>query len=69
MDPFWTLVIVAFGSAIAGMILQALGGTSTSHEHPFVRALGYALIGLGILLGAFATLAVGVARDNPELFF
>ena len=68
MDPWWALVIIAFGSAIGGLVLQAVGGASTSHEHPFVKALGYALIGLGIVLGVFATLAVGTGADNPEWF-
>ena len=68
MDPWWALVIIALGSAIGGLVLQAVGGASTSHEYPFVKALGYALIGLGILLGVFATLAVGTGADNPEWF-
>jgi hypothetical protein len=68
VHPFLVLVIVAFGSAILGLILQAVGGNATGSEHPFLKLLGYLLIGLGILFGVFATLAAAMGRDNPEWF-
>jgi hypothetical protein len=66
MHPFLVLIIVAFGGAIVGLILQARGRTGI--EHPFLKLLGYVLIGVGILLGATAGLAVALGSDNPEWF-
>lgn len=66
MHPFVVLVIVAFGGAVVGWILQARGGTGI--EHPFLKLLGYVLIGVGILLGATAGLAVALGSDNPEWY-
>jgi hypothetical protein len=40
VHPFLVLVIVAFGSAILGLILQAVGGNATGSEHPFLKLLG-----------------------------
>jgi hypothetical protein len=68
MHPFLVLIIIALGGAILGLILQAQGGEATESEHPFLRLLGYVLIGLGILLGATAGLAAAMGSDNPEWF-
>ena len=68
MHPFLVLIIVAFGGAVVGLILQALGGEATGSEHPFLKLLGYVLIGVGILLGATAGLAAALGSDNPEWF-
>ena len=68
MHPFLVLIIIALGGALVGLILQALGGEATGSEHPFLKLLGYVLIGLGILLGAIAGLAAALGRDNPEWF-
>jgi hypothetical protein len=66
MHPFLVLIMVAYGGAIVGLILQARGGTGI--EHPFLKLLGYVLIGVGILLSATAGLAVALGSDNPEWF-
>jgi hypothetical protein len=68
MHPFLVLIIIALGGGILGLILQAQGGEATGSEHPFLRLLGYVLIGLGILLGATAGLAAAMGSDNPEWF-
>jgi len=68
MHPFLVLIILAFGGAIVGLILQALGGEATGSEHPFLKLLGYFLIGVGILLGATAGLGAALGSDNPEWF-
>ena len=68
IHPFLVLIIIAFGGAILGLILQALGGEATGSEHLFLKLLGYVLIGIGILLGATAGLAAAMGRDNPEWF-
>jgi hypothetical protein len=49
-------------------ILQALGGEATEGEHPFLKLLGYVLIGVGILLGATAGLAAALGSDSPKWF-
>jgi len=66
MHPFVVLIIGAIGGAIVGLLLQARGGTRI--EHPFLKLLGYVLIGVGILLGATAGLGVALGSDNPEWF-
>jgi hypothetical protein len=68
MHPFLVLIIVALGGAVVGLILQALGGEATGGKHPFLKLLGYVLIGVGILLGATAGLAAALGSDNPEWF-
>ena len=68
MHPFLVLIIIALGGAILGLILQAQGGKASGGEHPFLRLLGYVLIGLGILLGAIAGLAAAMGSDNPEWY-
>ena len=66
MHSFLVLVIVAFGGAVVGLVLEARGGTGI--EHPFIKLLGYVLIGVGILLGATAGLTVALGSDNPEWY-
>ncbi len=68
MHPFLVLIIVAFGGAIVGLRLQALGGDAIGSEHPFLKLLGYVLISLGILLVAIAGLGTALGSDNPEWF-
>jgi len=68
MHPFLVLIIVAFGGAILGLILQAPAGAATGSEHPFLKLLGYVLIGVGVLLGAIAGLGAALGSDNPEWF-
>ena len=68
MHPFLVLIIVALGGTIVGLILQAPAGEATGSEHPFLKLLGYVLIGIGILLGATAGLAAAMESDNPEWF-
>jgi hypothetical protein len=68
MHPFLVLIIIAFGGAILGLILQAPAGEATGIEHPFLKLLGYVLIGVGVLLGAIAGLAAALGTDNPEWF-
>jgi hypothetical protein len=68
MHPFLVLITIGLGGAILGLILQAQGGEASGSEHPFLRLLGYVLIGLGILLGAIAGLAAAMGSDNPEWF-
>jgi hypothetical protein len=68
MHPLLVLIIIAFGGAILGLTLPALGGVATGSEHPFLTRLGYVLIGVGILLGATAGLAAALGTDNPEWF-
>jgi hypothetical protein len=68
MHPFLVLTIIAFGGAILGLILQAPTGEATGSEHPFLKLLGYVLIGVGVLLGAIAGLAAALGSDNPEWF-
>ena len=43
-------------------------GEETGIEHPFLKLLGYVLIGVGILLGVTAGLAVALGSDNPEWY-
>jgi hypothetical protein len=62
------LIIIAFGGALLGLILQGVGGEATGSEHPFLKLLGYVLIGPGMLLGAIAGLAAAMGSDNPEWF-
>jgi hypothetical protein len=67
MHPFLVLIIVAFGGAVVGWILQARGGETTGDERlPFFKLLGYVLIGVGILLGATAGLEAALGSDNPS---
>jgi len=70
MHPLLVLIIVAFGGAVVGLILQARGGKATGSEHPFRKLLGYLLIGVGILLGATAGLAaaLGSAQLRPGMW-
>ena len=68
MHPFLVLIIIALGGAILGLILQAQGGEATGSYHPFLKLLGYVLIGVGALLGATAGLAAAMGSDNPEWF-
>ena len=68
MHPLLVLIFVAFGGAILGLTLPALGGVATGSEHPFLTRLGYVLISLGILLGAVAGLAAALGSGNPEWF-
>jgi hypothetical protein len=46
----------------------SLGGEATGSDHPFLKLLGYVLIGVGALLGATAGLAAALGSDNPEWF-
>jgi hypothetical protein len=68
MHPFLVLSIVAFSGAIVGLILQAPAREATGSEHPFLKLLGYVLIGVGVLLGAIAGLGAALGSDNPEWF-
>ena len=68
MHPFLVLIIVALGGAIVGLNLRALGGETAGSEHPFLKLLGYVLIGVGVLLGAIAGLGAALGSDNPEWF-
>ena len=68
MHPFLVLIIVALGGATVGLILQAPAGETTGSEHPFLKLLGYVLIGVGVLLGAIAGLGAALGSDNPEWF-
>jgi hypothetical protein len=75
MHPLLVLIIVAFGGAGVGFILQALGGDeatgrgeATGSEHLFLKLLGYVLISVGVLLGATAGLGAALGSDNPEWF-
>ena len=66
MHPFLVLIIVAFGGAVVGLILQAREKPGSSIHSSSSPGLRLGDVGVGVLLGATAGLAVALGSENPQ---